>query len=125
MSGLNRELELRGRAKENRRMQEAESYAQTGRLPRTSFMGGLPPQWDAWFQALEDQGVTKLGDQSVGEAKGMFPKRAPLPSQFNPAYQSSAVLAAGPTNQIGGQNASLDAIFKLVDGKRPQRKARM
>lgn len=104
MGGLNRQLELRGQAKERRRQLEAESYAQTGRLPRTSFMPSLPPEWDAWFQALENEGVTRLGDQSVGEAKGVFPGRAPLVSNFDPSYQSSAVLESRPSKQIGARN---------------------
>lgn len=33
--------------------------------------------WDAWGQAMEEQGVEKLADQHVGERRGMFASKGP------------------------------------------------
>lgn len=86
---------------------------------------GMPKEWQRWFDRLKQQGVTGLGDNSAGEARGMFASGAsPYTPTFDPQAQRSAVIESGPSNAMGGQNASLDAIFKLVGG-RGQNKARM
>lgn len=73
------------------------------------------PQWAGFFQALQEAGVDRVADNSVGEARGMFPQSAPYEHTFDPMQgQTSAVLASGPSNQIGGQNPALDAIFRIM-----------
>lgn len=87
------------------------------------------PQWDAFFQAMDEQNVSKLADSSVGAARGMWddhearnewsaipsgPARAP-----EAAHQDSAALMQRPSRQFNARNidpslASLDALDKLA-----------
>lgn len=96
-----------GNAVQGRGMQRRFEFAQEH--PGTSF-GPLPdPKWEGLFQAMQEQGVDKVADNSVGEARGMWgngtsdpyrPRFSSLPSTYNPNYQQSAL---GPLQ--GLQNA--------------------
>ncbi len=62
------------------------------------------PQWDAWFQALQNQGVTGLADESVGAKRGMWAPQGPgISTLMDPSTQGSAV-ASNPSNQLNYQN---------------------
>lgn len=62
------------------------------------------PQWDAWFQALNNQGVTGLADESVGARKGMWaPPSGGISTLMDPSIQGSSV-ASNPSNQLNYQN---------------------
>ena len=73
----------------------------------------MDPKWDAWLEALQDQGVTELADSSVGAAKGMF-SATPQTSTFDPSFQTSAGAGMSPSRQIGqrlpGKNAALRGL---------------
>lgn len=78
------------------------AQAKTRRNPTgLGSMGPLgDPQWDAFFQALDENGVDRLADNSVGVKRGMFPQGPPRASTYDPATQSSAV-DVSPSNQLG------------------------
>lgn len=67
--------------------------------PGTSFGPGHSAAWDGFFQALNEAGVSHLGDSST--RMGFGPQFGSLPSTYNPSFQTSAVRASGPSNQIG------------------------
>lgn len=69
--------------------------------PGSNFGPGHSSAWDGYFQALNEAGVSNLGDNSMGVHRGMFDAKPALPSTYNPAFQTSAVDAMGPSNQIG------------------------
>lgn len=71
-------------------------------------------QWDGFFQALQDQGVKRLADNSIGQARGMFPGQEATPNTYDPRYQTSAVAAAGPSNQVGAMPGSVSGIYASV-----------
>jgi hypothetical protein len=85
------------------------------------------PRWDAYFQSLDEAGVSKLADQSVGEAKGMFPASAPAASTYDPSYQTSAVDTmpsnqfnvpgeGAPTGVYGSSIPAMDALSRATGG---------
>ena len=80
------------------------------------------PAWDGFFQAMNEAGVDNLADNSMGAARGMFSAKPPLPSTFNPAFQTSATMGMTPTNQIGvpGVVPSLEGLFAAT--RRPRGK---
>jgi hypothetical protein len=97
--------------------------------PEARLSGGpLPdPRWEGFFQAMSDQGVTKMADNSVGQARGMFAPKAAAPSTYNPDFQGSAVdtmpsnqlgVAGGhaPLGMVGNSIPSMDALTKATGG---------
>jgi hypothetical protein len=62
------------------------------------------PAWDGFFQALKEQGVSSLADSSVGAKKGMWSPHEPLPSTYDPRFQSTAIRSK--SNQIGSPGIS-------------------
>lgn len=46
--------------------------------------------WDGFFQAMQEQGVRGVADNSVGVARGMF-GATPQTSTYDPSFQSSAL----------------------------------
>jgi hypothetical protein len=84
------------RAQDRRR-----NYAMGEGFGNGGFGGPLPdPAWDGFFQALSEKGVRGLADNSVGEAKGMFPESGSTVSTYDPSFQTSAVDTM-PSNQLG------------------------
>lgn len=85
--------------------------------PGTSFGPGHSAAWDGFFQAMQDQGVSNVGDSST--RMGFGPQFGALPSTFNPRFQTSAVQASGPSNQIGtpGIPASMQALQRRTTTK--------
>lgn len=49
------------------------------------------PSWDGYFQAMGEQGVDNLADNSVGAKRDMWSPHQPLPSTYNPNFQTSAL----------------------------------
>lgn len=74
--------------------------------PGSSF-GPLPSAaWEGLFQAMQENGVDKVADNSVGEARGMFGQGggnhfSALPSTYNPQFQHSAA-QGGPLQGLQG-----------------------
>lgn len=55
------------------------------------------PQWQGWFQALQEAGATNLGDSSQMERKGLWdPSNQPYEPTFDPTHQTSAEATAAP-----------------------------
>lgn len=76
------------------------------------------PQWDAFFQAMDEQNVSKLADSSVGAARDMWDP-AQIVRGPEARHQGSAPLAQRPSNQLNARNvdlslASMDALDKLA-----------
>lgn len=99
-----------GIALKSRASQSRQNYALNEGWGHPMF-GPLPdPQWDGFFQSLAESGVSRLGDNSVGEAKGMFPGAKPNVATYDPSYQTSAIDSM-PSNHIGsaGMGAPMGA----------------
>ena len=87
---------LKSRAKQFRRTQTTDR----GRVSGMGAVGGplQDPQWDGFFQAMAEQGVSGLRDDSAGYAKGIFDS---LGQNYEPTFdpfmgQQSAVATAAP-----------------------------
>lgn len=85
-------------------LQAKENARQHGQLVSFGQIGPMgDPRWDAFFQAMDEAGVSKAGDNSMGVKQGMFGGAAPLPSTFDPTFQRSAVVDSGRSRQINAQ----------------------
>lgn len=80
---------LRSRAKQQDRAY-ARQFGSAGPLK--------DPMWSAMFQAMQEQGVTGLADESVGQKRGMFAPTAPGAHIGLLPHQASA--SQGASNQI-------------------------
>lgn len=70
-------------------------------------MGPLAdPQWQGLLQALQEAGVSRVADNSVGEARGMFSPSTPYEPTFDPETQSSAVATVTPVLNKQGQQVA-------------------
>lgn len=79
--------------------------------------GPLPdPKWDGFFQAMKEQGVTGLADNSVGVKKGMFGAAPPSADTYNPQFQTTALT---PSRQINAQPPSLLGLDGAI--KKPRK----
>lgn len=113
-------ISLMNRARQNRLEYEQQNRGR-------NFGPLSDPRWDGFFQAMNEAGVSRIADNSVGEARGMFPGKEPLPSTYDPTYQQSAVDTM-PSNQIGvagpdaplgvrgGSIPSMDALTRATGG---------
>lgn len=94
-------IAVQGRAQQARQAQHLKDWGHPT-------FGPLPdPKWDGFFQAMGEQGVTGVADDSVGVKKGLWSdtSRSWEPT-FDPASQTSAQTTAAPQigntgNQVG------------------------
>ena len=115
---------LRARSKARQRQQDAQAFKQnigpSSSLAINSL--GLAPEWDAYFQALDEQGVSGLADDSVGQAKGMFPLTRPQPRTAEGPGAVQTFSPLGPnmgSNQIGVPGIpALDALERVTGAPR-------
>lgn len=107
---------LKSRAAEykNAWQQAADQNARDhGQLVSFGHIGPLSnPAWDGFYQAMQEKGVDRLADSSVGMKKGMF-GGFDAPDTFNANFQQSAV-ASKPSNQL---NAHPMDGFRRAIGK--------
>lgn len=96
-------IAVQGRAQQARQAQHLQDWGHPT-------FGPLPdPKWDGFFQAMGEQGVTGLADDSVGAKEGMWSdtSRSWEPT-FDPSFQTSAVSTASPQiNNKGEQTGTL------------------
>lgn len=109
---------LRARARDNARLQNPTGLHE-GFVLRD-------PQWDAFFQAMDEAGVDKVADQSVGERTGMFPMSGQSRPTFDARYQTMLPdtdrerMALSPSRQINAP--SLMGLYSATGGYAPKGK---
>lgn len=93
-----------------------ENARQHGQLVSFGQVGPISdPKWDAFMQAMDEAGVSKVGDDSMGVEKGMWGAASPGVSTFNPAFQSSAVLDSGRSRQINARpHPALEGLMRAT-----------
>lgn len=86
-----------------------------GQLVSFGHIGPLSdPSTDAFFQAMQEAGVDKIGDASTGMKKGMFGGYQ-AGSTYDPQSQSSAIDQSPASNQL---NANPMAGFQRAAFRR-------
>ncbi len=89
-----------GIAVQGRGMDRRFNFAQ--QHPGSSF-GPLPsPMWEGLFQAMQENGVSKVGEESGGQFGA-------LPSTYNPNFQQSAASSGGP---LSGLQSAMPAGYQ-------------
>lgn len=108
-------IAVQGRAQAARQKQHLDDWGHPT-------FGPLPdPKWDGFFQAMGEQGVTGLADDSVGVKKGMFSATPDLPDTYDPTRNQVTSLK-GPVGRSNQINSRALPSMNGLDGAMKPRK---